>query len=227
MINISISVLKNDLRLPLYQILDGNITTKIAIQPIVNLRTSETYGYEVLARWDELPPDHIFALAEEENVVEILEELIIRAVRIKRPYIKGYLFVNVFPSIKHHKRFECLAKQNVILEITEASAINFHGVNKLKKMGFAIAIDDLGTGKATFESLLELRPNYLKLDKVLTQSLAIEDRNSLFKAIVDHASRIGSKVIAEGIETAEQLEASTLMGCHFGQGYFLGKPIIL
>lgn len=94
-------------------------------------------------------------------------------------------------------------------------------------MGFAIAMDDLGTGTATLDSLLKLKPNYLKLDKVLTQSTATKDRNSLFKAFVDHASRINSKVIVEGIETEEQLKASIQAGCHFGQGYLLGKPLII
>lgn len=226
MIYISIAALENETLWNLYRILDGHITTRIAIQPIVNLQTNVVYGHEVLARWNGLPPDYIFTLAEEQNVINILEELIVAVIRIKRPYIKGHLFVNVYPSIKNPETFECLANHNVILEITEASAINFTGVNKLRKMGFSIAIDDLGTGMATFDSLLRLKPNYLKLDKVLTQSFALEDRNSLFKAFVDHASRIGSKVIVEGIETAEQLEASIKMGCHFGQGYLLGKPIL-
>jgi len=221
------AALKNDTLWNLYQVLDGHISTRIAIQPIINLQTNEIYGHEILARWNDFPPDQIFALAEERNVVNILEELIVNKIRIKRPYIKGHMFVNIFPSIKHPEIFEYLSKENVILEITEASAINFQGVSKLKKMGFSIAIDDLGTGTATFDSLLKIRPNYLKLDKVLTQSFALEDRNSLFKAFVDHASRINAKVIVEGIETAEQLEASVKTGCHYGQGYFLGKPTIL
>jgi len=205
----------------------GYIPTKIAVQPIVNLQTKEIFGHEVLARWNDFPPDQIFALAEKVNVINILERLILSVIRIKRSRIQGHLFVNVYPSIKNVGIFKCLTEQDVILEITEASTINFDGVDKLKKRGFEIAIDDLGTGYATFESLLRLRPDYLKLDKILTQSPALEDRNSLFKAFVDHASRISSKVIVEGIETSEQLEASVEMGCHFGQGYLLGKPKLL
>lgn len=227
MIYISITALKNDQLWTLYQILEGNISTNIAIQPIFNLQTREIFGHEVLARWSDFPPDRIFSLAEERNVVNILEELMLKVIHVKQHYIQGKIFVNVFPSIKHPETFDILAKNKFILEITEAAAINYHGVNRLKKMGFAIAIDDLGTGTATFDSLLKLRPNYLKLDKVLTQSFAIEDRNSLFKAFVDHASRISSKVIVEGIETEEQLEASIKMGCHYGQGYLLGRPKLL
>lgn len=219
--------LKHDMLRNLYQILDGYIPTKIAIQPIINLQTREIFGHEVLARWSDFPPESIFSLAEDRNVVNILEESVLNVIHIKRPWIKGRVFINVHPIIKHPEIFRVLPKNDVILEITEAAAINFQGVNKLKQMGFAIAIDDLGTGTATFDSLLKLRPDYLKLDKVLTQSFAFEDRNSLFKAFVDHASRISSKVIVEGIETEEQLEASIKMGCHFGQGYFLGRPIII
>lgn len=219
--------MRNDTLWNLYQILDGHISTGIAIQPIFNLQTNEIYGHEVLARWNGFPPDYIFAFAEERNVINILEELIVAVIRKNLRYIPGRIFVNIYPSIKNPETFERLAKQNVILEITEASAINFQGVRKLKELGFEIAIDDLGTGTATLDSLLKLQPNYLKLDKVLTQSLALEDRNSLFKAFVDHASRTCSKVIVEGIETAEQLEASIKMGCHYGQGYLLGKPKLL
>jgi len=208
------------------QILEGEIPTKVALQPIVSLENLTIIGYEALARWPDFSPDVIVSLANTYQEVELLESLIVRAVDEIRNHIPGLLFINVHPSIVNPDLWSVFRHRNVILEVTEVQTVNFKGVLRLREMGFPLALDDLGTGHATFDTLLKLCPEYLKLDKVLTQSMHIKARNSLLESMVGHARRLGAKVIAEGIETKEQLQAAVESGCHFGQGYLLGKPMV-
>lgn len=207
-----------------HQILEGIIPTAIALQPIVNLQNSRIIGYEALARWHDFSPEFIFALAVKNQDVDSLESLIVKGIQRIRDLVPGRLFINVHPAVTNPNLWSVFCKRNVVLEITESQSINFRGVSRLRKMGFPLALDDLGTGYSTFEALLQLHPEFLKLDKVLTQATNFMDRDNLFVAMVDYARRSGSQVIAEGIETKEQLQAAKKTGCHFGQGYLLGKP---
>jgi EAL domain-containing protein (putative c-di-GMP-specific phosphodiesterase class I) len=208
-------------------IIEGIIPTTVALQPIVHLEDLRIMGYEALARWSNFSPDSIFSVPRDNQGVERLEALLIQAISRIRSAIPGALFVNVHPSLSNPEIWSVFCHRNVVLEITEVQAINLEGVFRLQDMGFSLALDDLGTGHATFDALLQLRPEFLKLDKVLTQSVHIKARNSLLQAMVAHAHRLGSKVIAEGIETKEQLLAVKESGCHFGQGYLLGKPQLI
>ncbi|AFM40467.1 EAL domain-containing protein [Desulfosporosinus acidiphilus SJ4] len=214
----------NNLTQAYFQILEGKIPTNIALQPIIDLTNSTILGYEALARWSSFSPMEIISLAYHYKGLERLESLIVEAILKSWHRIPGLLFINVHPSIVNPDLWSIFRGRNVVLEITEVETIHWEGVLRLRNMGFPLAIDDLGTGYATFDTLLQLRPEYLKLDKVLTQSIHVKARNSLLTAMVDHARRLGSKVIAEGIETKEQWQAAQESGCHFGQGYFLGKP---
>lgn len=205
-------------------ILKGVIPTKVALQPIINLRDSTVFGYEALARWQDFPPDLIFAQAVKHRTVEMLERLIVKRIHLIREFVPGFLFVNVYPSVTNPNLWDIFSGRNIVLEITEAQSINLRGVYRLREKGFPLALDDLGTGYSTFEALLELHPDFLKLDRVLTQSKNLQARDSLFVAMVEHARLTSAQVIVEGIETEEQLLAVKKAGCHFGQGYLLGKP---
>jgi EAL domain-containing protein (putative c-di-GMP-specific phosphodiesterase class I) len=207
-----------------HRILEGIIPTAIALQPIVNLQNSIIIGYEALARWHDVSPEVIFTVAVKNQGVNSLETLIVKEIQRIRDRIPGLLFINVFPTVADPNLWSVFCKRDVVLEMTESQSINLRGVYRLREMGFPLALDDLGTGYSTFDALLQLYPEFLKLDKVLTQSTNLKVRDSLFEAMVEHALRSGSQVIAEGIETEEQLQAAKKTGCHFGQGYLLGKP---
>jgi len=207
-----------------FQILEGIIPTAVALQPIVSLHNSSIIGYEALTRWRDFSPELIFTLAVKLQGVDSLESLIVKEIQRIRDRVPGLLFINVHPAVTNPHVWNVFCQRDVVLEITESQSINLRGVYELRKMGFPLALDDLGTGYSTFEALLQLHPEFLKLDKVLTQSPHIKARDSLFSAMVEHALRSGSQVIAEGIETKEQLQAAKETGCHFGQGYLLGKP---
>jgi len=207
-----------------HRILEGIIPTAVALQPIVNLQNSIIIGYEALARWHDVSPEVIFTVAVKLQGVNLLESLIVKEIQRIRDRVPGLLFINVHPTVTNPNVWNVFCERNVVLEITESQRINLRGVYRLRELGFPLALDDLGTGYSTFDALLQLHPEFLKLDKVLTQSTNLKVRDSLFAAMVEHALRSGSQVIAEGIETEEQLQAAKKTGCHFGQGYLLGKP---
>lgn len=199
----------------------------MAIQPIFNLKDNTIYGHEVLARWSTLRPDEVFRIAQECNSVADLEKILLNYILEIRKKIEGRLFVNVHPTLPYPERWKVLKDKNVILEITELSDISYEGIVVLKNFGFQLALDDIGTGSATLENLTRLQPDYFKLDKILIQSSNVLTRNSLVKAFVDHAYRVNTKIIVEGIETLDQYNAAKESGVHLGQGYFLGKPQLI
>jgi len=208
-------------------ILSKQIPTKVAIQPIYDLKSNVVYGYEVLARWQNIRPDIIFEVAHKMQAVDELEHLILAEIPSLSEQIKEKLFINIYPTMPNPYAWGFLKAYDVILEITEAAEISYVGIETLKEFGFTLALDDIGTGFAAFEVLTRLQPDYLKIDKSLTQSINIKARNSLIKAFIDHAERVDAKVIIEGIETKEQLFAVKSLGAHYGQGYLLGIPKIV
>jgi EAL domain-containing protein (putative c-di-GMP-specific phosphodiesterase class I) len=89
-----------------------------------------------------------------------------------------------------------------------------------------IAIDDAGAGYSSFRHVLNLRPNYIKLDVSITRDLGRDrTRAALAAALVEFGNRTGTKLVAEGVETAEDLAALRQLGVEKGQGYFLAKPV--
>jgi len=207
--------------------LSGRIKTEIAFQPIWDLQKMKVFGFEALARWKNLRPDKVFWEAAQNNLVLELETFILAEIRRIGISTKEKTFINVHPSLPDPFFWECLKGQNIILEITESDTICYQALNVLRDLGFILALDDFGTGSATLESLCLVEPEYIKLDKSLIQSKNVVSRDSLITAFVGHATRLNTKVIVEGIENHEQLQAARINGSHYGQGYFLGKPKIL
>ncbi|WP_243140752.1 EAL domain-containing protein [Dehalobacter restrictus] len=207
--------------------MSGRIKTEIAFQPIWDLQKIKVFGFEALARWKNLKPNEVFWEAAQNNLVLELETLILTEICRIGKSTKGKTFINVHPSLPDPYFWECLKGKNVVLEITESDTICFTALNVLRDLGFILALDDFGTGSATLESLCLVEPEYIKLDKSLIQSKNILSRDSLITAFVGHATRMNTKVIVEGIENREQLQAARINGSHYGQGYFLGKPEII
>jgi EAL domain-containing protein (putative c-di-GMP-specific phosphodiesterase class I) len=119
---------------------------------------------------------------------------------------------------------------NVVLEVTEREAVEDYDLFKeaatyYSDIGFAIAVDDTGAGYSSLETVVELKPKYIKLDISIIREI---DKNilkqELIKAIVGLSKKMHSIVIAEGIETEEELNTLKEIGINFGQGFLFGKP---
>lgn len=219
------NIFATDQAMRIRDILAGQIPTKIALQPIYNLSDLSVYGYEALARWPGFSPDVVLLNAHNFNLVHEIELVLLDKFITILKKITDPLFINVCPTLTNPTMYAKLIHYNVVLEITEIASINYEGVEKLRDYGFSLALDDIGKGYSTLDSLTRIQPEYMKLDKCLIQSPNHEGRNSLIKAFGDHARRIDAKLVVEGIETKEQLHAACCSGAHYGQGYYLSKPI--
>jgi len=99
-------------------------------------------------------------------------------------------------------------------------------IERLRELGVGIAIDDFGTGYSSLSYLKRLKPNQLKIDRsFVTDAATDSDSRAIVKGVVGLASALGLTVVAEGVETVEQLEFLRESGCHTLQGYYLARPM--
>ncbi|MFH1077343.1 MAG: EAL domain-containing protein [Pseudomonadota bacterium] len=219
-------------------------------QPIVNMVEHKVVGYEALSRGPKGTPYEspyfLFTVAEETGLMFELDNLCRRKAFINAQDLKNgeKLFVNILPASIHDPEFrgkylkEFLAEvkisaENIVLEVSEKEAIEnfsiFRATSKqVKDIGFAIAVDDTGMGYSNFESLLQLAPDFIKLDISMIHEI---DKNKLkqglVRAIGQIAASMNTQVIAEGIETKEEYIALLELGITFGQGFFFARPASL
>ncbi|MFA9460150.1 GGDEF domain-containing protein [Thiohalorhabdus methylotrophus] len=219
----------------------------ILLQPIVSICEQEVYGYEALARGPEdtilHAPMALFEAARQNG--RMLElELLCRELAIAqfgRLGLPGKLFLNVNPEALLEPGFrggrtrEFLERAGtdpgqVVIELTEHYPIQDfdlmrEAVTHYRDMGFAIAIDDLGSGYAGLRQWSELRPDYVKIDRHFIQDLpSYPGKRQFVHSIGELAKSLECRVIAEGVETLEELEVVRHLGVSFGQGYHFARP---
>ena len=219
-------------------------------QPILRLDTGQTIGYEALIRWHHptrgtLGPFHFLKVAEDNGSMEAIDwrmfELSCGLIaRLGRG--ETYLAINVSP--RHFRRSEFgvrllemlertgLPPDRLILELTEGSLIEHPEqvratLEQLREAGIGAALDDFGTGYSSLSYLHTFPLRILKIDRAFVSELGKPGKNSsasVVAAVLALAKALEMDVVAEGIETHEQRDALLAMGCHFGQGYLLGRP---
>lgn len=217
------------------------------VHPVMRLADMEVIGYEALTRGPKDSeferPDKLFKIAYDTDLVLKLERLCRkRALETARRMPAGRLmFINVEPEAVADPElrdvvFSSLAAESelspssIVLEITERSAITDFGAFRstleyLRTLGFAVAVDDAGAGYGSLQCLAEVKPEWLKIDLSLVQGVDTDEvRSQLIHSLVTFAARMGVKLIAEGIETPEQLAKLLELGVEFGQGYLFSQP---
>ncbi len=209
----------------------------IAFQPVARLPTLEILGYEGLARSTAseypTPLEMISGAIEESFMGELGRALRKRAVE-DCPHFP--LFLNIHPAefdeawLVRPDDAMTLHEHDVYLEVTESVPISHyrfcHSVlREIRSKGIRLAVDDLGAGYSNLKYIADLTPEIVKLDRQLVAGLGENARlRALVTAIVRLSHELGAKVVAEGIETADELEAVIETGAHYGQGFFLGRP---
>ncbi len=216
-------------------------------QPIIDLKRGEFLGFEGLIRGPANSPLHspanLFSAAEREGLaleVEMLaRQIVLESFALQD--LPGLLFLNVSPQALTQPSFrngQTLAfleqldidPSRVVIEITENQpTFDFDAMRSAllhyRGMGFNIAIDDLGEGFSSLRLWSELRPEYIKIDMHFVQGV---DRDPIklqfLKSIQNIAESCGTKVIAEGVETAAELRVVKDLGIALGQGYFIARP---
>jgi len=227
-----------------------NKQIRTVFQPIISLRDGSILGHEALSRItyeSEIKnPDMLFTIAEEYNRLWELE-LLCRTTALEAAYkfmIPPYnkkLFINVNPNIMHDETYKkgftkALLEQyeitpnNVIFEITERNVISdMTGfkttIDHYKSQNFKIAIDDAGAGYSGLNLISDVNPNYIKLDMKLIRNVDEDSlKYALVKGMVEFSKASNIYLIAEGIETYEELNTLVILGVQYGQGYFIQKP---
>jgi len=235
----------------LENILDNRLI-KTVFQPIVSLRDGEILGHEALSRitgeGEINSPTTLFEVAKEYNRLWDLELLCRNkafeaAYEFMKPPYDKKLFLNVSPNIMHDENFkkgltkEYLKKYNItshhiIFEITERNIIaDMQGfmstIDHYKSQDYKIAIDDAGAGYSGLNLISDISPNYIKLDMKLIRDIDSDNlKYALVKGMVELSKTSNISMIAEGIETYNELETLVKLGVQFGQGYYLQRPDI-
>lgn len=211
----------------------------VVYQPIVNLLTMEQAGFEALSRFPDKPvrsPDIWFNEATEVGLSAELEIATIQAAlqNIGALPKDAYLSVNVSPQTLLSDAFQEVMRSSdlhkLVVEITEHAAIDDYdrvtrAFEPLRRDGLRLAIDDAGAGHSSLRHIVQLDPEFIKLDMSLTRNVDSDiARRALVSALVYYTRETNALIIAEGIETASELLTLKRLGVSRGQGYHLGKP---
>ena len=206
-------------------------------QPIVDIRGGSAIGFEALTRFsDGARPDLRFDEAHRLGVGQLLEEVTLAAALAASDALppKAFLSVNVSPSmIREPGRLGRLLSDRrrlVVLEITEHMAIDDYGQLReaIDLLGphVRLAIDDAGAGFASFRHILELQPDFVKLDRELVHRVESDpSRQALVVGMRYFAQKTGCTLISEGVETDAERSTLLELGIAFGQGYLFGRPL--
>ncbi len=218
-------------------------------QPQIRMSTGEIDTVEALVRWEhprhgQIQPDEFIGMAEQTDLIEELTEFMLRqsmaeVLLLDRADIS--LAVNVSPRSLLQRSFgslvlSCLKEtgfpaNRLELEVTERAIAGDPErieltIGRLREFGVRFAIDDFGTGYSSFGSLRQIRADRLKIDKQFTRHIQSSHEDQLVvRTIAELGHGLGLDVVAEGVETDEIWDALRGMGCDFGQGYAIARPM--
>ena len=225
----------------------------LTFQPIINLKTGNCYRAEALIRWTH--PDkglidtrQFIAAAEENGLICDIGDWVFQQVTTHLKTWKSIfgddfkISINTSPiqlrNFSQNLKDWCrqieklnLKGNNIIIELTEGTIMDLtkgakEVLSMFREQGMQIAIDDFGTGYSSLSYLKKLNVDYVKIDRSFVKNLSENSEDiALCEAIVVLAHKLNLKVIAEGIETFEQAEKLTEIGCDFGQGYYFSRPV--
>jgi diguanylate cyclase (GGDEF)-like protein len=212
----------------------------MAVQPIVDLRSGEVHAYEALARFGQGGTDsplHWFSLAEEFGERDALERACLRAalelLAVRPPDTRVAVNLSA-PVLLDERTLRILERpgdlSGLIIEVTEEALVQSEAqlhtaIAPLRARGARLAVDDMGAGYSGLRQITTVQPSYLKLDRSLVSGIdGDDDRAALVSALVGYAEHVGSLLVAEGIESPEELRTLLELGVPLAQGFYLGRP---
>ncbi|MGE7946445.1 EAL domain-containing protein [Lysinibacillus sp. NPDC093688] len=226
---------------------------ELHFQPKISMENGEIQGVEALIRWKSeslgfVSPAEFIPYAEETGLIIPLSEVIIEkaceaVIEMRQSGYKTPVAINI--SSIHFKQQNFLDSVQAILEryntpannfeieVTERTVMNSANetvskLERLKKMGFKISIDDFGTGYSSLSYLVRFPLDYLKIDRSFIQHIgSLEEKQAVVDAIIQMSHRLKMKVVAEGVEQAQQVDILRKMNCDIIQGYYYSKPLPL
>ena len=223
-----------------------------AYQPVVDLKTGEMVAVEALMRWShpthgEISPSEFIPLAEESELINVIGKHMLRtttrelAARRVAQDLDLSLKVNLsvrqledphlVPAVRDALATTGLPPGALCLEVTESALMRDEEaaaqvLTTLRALGVLLAIDDFGTGYSSLAQLRRLTLDTLKIDRSFITGIAeSRDAEAIVTSIIAMAHAVDLTVVAEGVETAEELELLRKLGCDQAQGYHLGRPV--
>lgn len=211
----------------------------VALQPIVDFEKHDVFGYEALARCRSSVFPGPLDLIKEALATDCMGELgrILRSIAV-RSCPPSALFLNLHPSefnegwLVRPDDAMFFHDDLVYLEITESVPLSHyqhcHGLlNEVRNRGISLVIDDLGAGYSNLKYIADLSPKIVKLDRQLIVNLHRVTRlQKLVTSLVMLCEAQGARVVAEGIETLEEMRAVIDTGAHYGQGFLFARPTL-
>lgn len=221
-------------------------------QPKITLDTGELYGFEALVRWEHpnrgiVPPKQFIPIAEETGLILPIEQKVLEdachRIREWQEQYSSHLTVCVNLYERQIRRPDLIEKilgmlqeanltpQSLMLEITEEVVMKdelsvLETLHALKNQGIKLAIDDFGTGYSSLDYLKRLPVDYLKIDGSFIEGLGEDHKDEVIvSAAIGLAHSLGLKVVAEGVETAEQTERLRELGCDVAQGHYFARAL--
>lgn len=228
----------------------------LVYQPQIEIRTGELIGMEALLRWHnevlgEVSPAVFIPIAEKSNLIVEIGNWVIKHVCMDLKKIN-----DIYPNIQKMLRcainisvmqmeesgflenlvntlaFYQIEMTQIEAEITESILLaDYHKhietLSKVRNLGIKIAIDDFGTGYSSLSYLNELPVDKIKIDRSFIKNYPITDDGTLIEILVDMSKKLNKTVLTEGVETIEQVSYLTKIGCHYIQGYYYSKPLLL
>lgn len=221
-------------------------------QPIIDLSIGKVSAVEVLLRSSNpylknTSTDAVIEVAERTGLIHELSDYVLRtafsimsgwkragmelplvSINISARQLKNKDIV--FSILRHLENFQ-LEPSSVQLEMTETAMVTdieqtSDVLRTFQSYGFHVALDDFGTGQSSLSHLLEINPDAIKIDRSFIHSLTVNYTNRvLVTTITELSKKIGAKVIAEGVETTEQLDILVKIGCRYVQGYLFSPPL--
>lgn len=205
-------------------------------QPVRDLATQRIVGYEALSRFDTATgTERLFAQAAALGRLRDLEAATLAAIAAAEPDLPPGVWLSVNASAdmlaggEEFDRLTAPIRRQLVIELSEHEAIDDYGpiLAAMRRLGpgRSLAVDDAGAGFASLRHILEVKPAYVKLDIGLVSGVdADPSRRALIAGFVHFARDAGFMLVAEGIETSEELACLRTLGVDLGQGYLLGRP---
>ncbi len=224
----------------------------LVYQPQINLETGAIIGVEALIRWNNpvlgfVAPDKFIPIAEESQLILTIGEWVTKAciaqlqawkdtefdslhiamnvssVQFESPYFLGFVRKLMELSGIHNHLLEIeLTERTVMNNVTE----NINRFNQIRSSGFGLSVDDFGTGYSSLSYLKKFPLSILKIDKSFIDGIPIDEEDIIITtAILNLAHSLSMKVVAEGVETEEQLKFLQKLKCNIAQGYFISSPL--
>ncbi|VAW45041.1 diguanylate cyclase/phosphodiesterase (GGDEF & EAL domains) with PAS/PAC sensor(s) [hydrothermal vent metagenome] len=226
----------------------------LVYQPKIEVLTGKVVGVEALIRWNNpvlgfVPPDEFIPIAEESSLILEIGNWVAKTCIQQLVLWKGteqqdlHIAINVSSQQLQHPSFlqsmtqmmqqESLAPNLLEIELTERTIMsnaeeNIIRFNEIRKQGFELSVDDFGTGYSSLSYLKKFPLSIIKIDKSFIDGLPLdEDDVSIAKAILSLSHNLNMKVVAEGVETAEQLSFLKSLNCNLAQGYHISRPLTI